>query len=131
MSETRRLILTNSGDNSLFPMHLNLEKISSSEYRLDPTPESIALCDYFITNAAFDGIAAYDLFLKPGSLYIDGIEVQTLSAYGTPNTMILSTNFSWWPYHERYDDFFNMVFEVFLYDDTTFPKGTFRVVNDD
>lgn len=111
-------------------MHLNLQKISNSEYRLDPTPESIALCDFFIANAVFDGNIGYELFLNPGDLYIDGIEVQSLSTNGN-DSGIIATDFYWWPYHERYDDFLTAIFEVFLDDRGIFPKGTFRVYDDD
>jgi hypothetical protein len=96
---------------------------------LDPTPESIALCDYFIANAVFDGTAAYELFLNPGDLYIDGIEVQSISANGTYGK--ITTDSYWFPYHERYDDFLITVFQVFWEDRATFPKGTFRVFDDD
>lgn len=111
-------------------MHLNLQKISNSEYRLDPTPESIALCDYFIANAVFDGTAGYELFLNQGDLYLDGIEVQTLSTYGN-GSGIMTTDSYWWPYHERYDDFSTARFEMFLDDRGGYSKGTFRVFDDD
>ena len=111
-------------------MHLNLQKISNSEYRLDPTSESIALCDYFIANAVFDGTVGYELFLNPGDLYIDGIEVQVLSTNGN-DSGIIATDFYWWPYHERYDDFLTAIFEMFLDDRGIFPKGTLRVYDDD
>lgn len=111
-------------------MHLNLQKISNSEYRLDPTPESISLCDFFIANAVFDGAVGYELFLNSGDLYIDGIEVQSLSTNGN-DSGIIATDFYWWPYHERYDDFLTAIFEMFLDDRGIFPKGTIRVYDDD
>ena len=129
----RRALLaasTASGGGSIFPMHLNLQKISNSEYRLDPTPESIALCDYFVANAVFDGAAAYELFLNPGDLYIDGIEVQVISTNGN-GSGIMTTDSYWFPYHERYDDFLVTVFQMFLEDQGGVPKGTFRVFDDD
>ena len=129
----RRALLAASaegGGGSIFPIHLNLQKISDSEYRLDPTPESIALCDYFIANAAFDGAAGYELFLNPGDLYIDGIEIQGISAIGYAGGVISTASY-WFPYHERYDDFFVTVFEVFWEDRGMVPKGTFRVFDDD
>lgn len=118
-----------SGGGSIFPMHLNLQKISNSEYRLDPTPESIALCDYFVANAIFDGAAGYELFLNPGDLYIDGIEIQGISANASYGE--ITTDSYWFPYHERYDDFLVTVFQVFWEDQDLFPKGTFRVFDDD
>lgn len=118
-----------SGGGNIFPMHLNLQKISNSEYRLDPTPESIALCDYFVANAVYDGTIGYELVLNPGNLYIDGIEVQSLSTDGN-DSGIIATDSYWYPYHERYDDFFLSRFEIY-FEDSGFPKGTFRVFDDD
>lgn len=109
-------------------MYLNLQKISNKEYRLDPTPESIAFCDYFVANAVFDGVSAWELPLNPGELYIDDIEVLSISAYD--NEGVISTHFDWGPYHGRYDNFFYPLFEVFIGDSGTFPKGTFRVYDD-
>ena len=119
-----------AGGGSIFPMHLNLKKISDSEYRLDPTPESIALCDYFVANAVFDGVMGYELFLNPGNLYIDGIEVQIISANGN-GSGIIGTDSQWWPYHERYDDFFMLMFRISFEDEGSFPKGTFIVFDDE
>ena len=111
-------------------MYLNLEKVSSKEYRLDPTPESIALCDYFVANAVFDGVMGYELFLNPGNLYIDGIEVQVISTNGN-GSGIIATDSQWWPYHERYDDFFMLMFRISFEDQGSFPKGTFIVFDDE
>lgn len=111
-------------------MYLNLQKISNSEYRLDPTPESIALCDYFVANAVFNGASHWELELNPGELYIDGIEVQWLDCEGYANGL-RSTFGTWNPYHERYDDFIFLAFEIFYEDDYLYPKGTFRVIDDD
>ena len=96
---------------------------------MDPTPESIALCDYFIANAAFDGGMTWSVDLNPGELYIDGIEVQRLSCEGTADKR-LSRYGEWYPYHERYDDFLYTTFEIY-YEDQYYPKGTFIVYDDD
>lgn len=132
MNRRRALLATSTAsvEENIFPIHLNLKKISNEEYRCDPTPESMAFCDYFIANAVFDGMAAYWLFLNPGDLYIDDIEVQTVSAIGGRNG-IITLDSSWWPYHERYDDFFTGKFEIYWEDSEPFTKGTFRVYDDE
>lgn len=110
-------------------MYLTLKKISSSEYRLDPTPESIALCDYFIANAISDGINA-DLYLNSGEVFIDGVEVEgmTISVVdGKFDPRIAQ----WWPYNAQYDNFFSATFEIYVEDYGGVPKGTFRVWDDD
>ena len=115
---------------NIFPIYINLQKISDEEYRFNPTPESIALCDYFIANAVFDGSSAYELSLNTGDLYIDDIEVKELSTYGDKNG-IIGTYSSWWPYHERYDDFLFPIFEICWDDRGSFPKGTFSAYDDE
>lgn len=121
-------ITLSSGEGSIFPIHLNLQEISNEEYRLDPTPESIALCDYFVANAVFNGASHWELELNPGELYIDGIEVQHLDCEGYADR--LGTPFgTWYPCHERYNNSF-LEFEIYYKDDSLYPKGTFRVYND-
>lgn len=81
-------------------MNLTLNKISNSEYRLDPNPETIALVDYIIENRKFDGMQSYDVPLSKGMLTIDGVEVENISAPGT--STFVSRN-SWWsPYLRRW-----------------------------
>lgn len=119
-----------SGDGNIFPMHLNLQKISNSEYRLDPTPESIALCDYFLENLQFDGYASWEMNIEPGLLFIDGIEVSSISFTGDANGVESSGYAYWYPYHERYDNF---IFKEFSIDTNknSATRGMFRVWNDD
>lgn len=114
----------------IFPIHINLVKISSDEYRADPTPESIALCDYFKKNAVFDGVVGWYLDLNPGELYIDGIEVQTISCNGTAGGAFTPNSAWWYPFHNRYDGFIDLVFFIY-FEDRYYPKGTFRAINDD
>lgn len=120
-----------SGGGDIFPMHLNLEKVSSEEYRLDPTPESIALCDYLNENLEWNGIADWEIQLEQGQLFIDGIEVENIYMSGTEQDKF-SNNAYWYPHHSRYTTsagwFFTM-FEIYL-DDSGYPKGTIRVYND-
>lgn len=116
------------GNNSIFPIYLNLEKVSSSEYRLDPTPESIALCDYLNENLVWNGIADWEINFKPGQLFIDGLEVQSISISG--NAEIKFTNAWWYPYHSRYDEWWYLTFSIFLNDEIK-PKGTMLAYNDD
>lgn len=115
--------------NGIFPLYLNLELESSGSYILNPTPDSIAFCDYFINNATFDGGMNWVLELKPGELYIDGIEVSTVSIAGSSETFIPDA--SWSPYHEIYDDFMYPWFEIYLEDQGSYKKGTFRAFDDD
>lgn len=125
----RRALLAASaaqGDGNIFPMHLNLEKVNDEEYRLDPTPESIALCDYFISNASFDGQTMWSIFLNPGELYIDGIEVMNIYS---PDGLYGNKTY-WEPYSEVYDDFMTPVFEMYK-QNSSHPKGTLRVFDDD
>lgn len=79
-------------------MNLTLNKISNSEYRLDPNPETIALADYIIENRKFDGIASYDVYFQKGMLTIDGVEVVAVAAEGT-STFV--SRDSWWSPHLR------------------------------
>lgn len=73
-----------SGGNSIFPLHLTLEQVDSDDiktlYRLDPTPETIALADYVLQNKQFDnsqcGFDIYYTSIPPSSLYINGVEVK-------------------------------------------------------
>lgn len=131
MSETRRLILTNSGmsGGGIFPMYLNLEKVSSEEYRLDPTPESIALCDWLNENLKWNGQADWEIYLESGQLFIDGLEVQGIMMSGTEQKKFYHTAY-WYPHHSRYDIWWSLVYEIYL-DDELYPKGTIRVYDDD
>lgn len=132
MSRRRMLLaasVASGGTEYIFPIHINLVKISSDEYRADPTPESIALCDYFKKNAVFDGSAGWELNLNPGELYIDGIEVQNLSCMGTAGKDFDPSGAWWYPYHNRYDSFSGLFFSIY-FADNLYPKGTFAVFND-
>ena len=107
-----------------FPVYFNLTKISSEEYKMEPTPESIAFADYFIQNAVFNGIH-YDLVLDKNMVYINGIEQQIISvnAYGVNN-------------YNCYDCMWNGTSSGFWCNqfwiiDGEYPKGTFRSYNDD
>ena len=120
-----------SGENNIFPIHINLEKISNEEYRADPTPGSISFCKYFKNNAVFDGTAAWDLHLKPGELYIDDIEVQSISVMVDSLGDMLSNSAWWHPYHPRYDNFFSLFFHIAFEDGYYGPEGTFVAFNDD
>ena len=107
---SRRNLLSAScdggGGNNIFPMNLTLNKISNSEYRLDPNPETIALVDYIIENRKFDGIATYGVDFQEGMLTIDGVEVRNISANGTSTFVSIR---SWWfPYLQRWgvEDFY-------------------------
>ena len=118
-----------SGENNIFPIHINLEKISNEEYRADPTPESIAFCDYFKKNAVFDGTAACILDLERGQLYIDDIEVVRVSNWGSA-TELLNDGAYWEPYHSRYDNFWSPVFHIQFEERGLYPKGTFVAWDD-
>lgn len=110
-------------------MHLNLQKISNSEYRLDPTPESIALCDYILENIQFDGVGGWDMNIEPGLLFIDGIEVTNISFSGSANGVYSGYGY-WYPYHERYDDIMFKEFNIDI-DKNSATRGMFRVWRDD
>lgn len=127
----RRALLAASGreNTNLFPLYLNLQKISNDEYRLDPTPESIALCDYFLENIKFDGYANWEMDIEPGLLFIDGIEVSHISFPGYANGIDGSYGY-WYPYHERYDDFTWKEFSIDIQKNSA-TRGMFRVWNDD
>ena len=131
----RRALLAASmpsgGAEEIFPIHINLVKISSDEYRADPTPESIAFCKYFKNNAVFDGTAAWDLTLKLGELYIDDIEVQRISNLGDSLGNMFGNSAWWYPYHPRYDNFVVLVFHIAFEDGYNGPEGAFVAFNDD
>ena len=114
-------------------MYLNLQKISNSEYRLDPTPESIALCDWLNENLEWNGIADWEVYLEPGQLFIDGLEVTNIFMSGTEQEKLYNTAY-WYPHHSRYTSsvgWFFTVFEIHLDDKEGYRKGTIRVYNDD
>lgn len=113
----------------IFPIHINLTKISSDEYRSDPTPESIAFCDYFKKNAVFDGFSAWTLDLERGQLYIDGIEVEQVSNLGSA-TELIDNGAYWQPYHPRYDNFWSLYFHIQFEERGLYPKGTFVAWDD-
>jgi hypothetical protein len=119
-----------SGDNSLFPLHLTLEEVSSSsgvyvQYHLEPTTETIALADYVLQNKqldpdAFWGIEVYYSFIPPSSLYINGEEIDFfyLEYDG------ITYNCTW---HNKSD---NIYFREthFCLDDTHLKKGTMEAL---
>lgn len=127
----RRALLAASGrgNTNLFPLHLNLQKISNDEYRLDPTPESIALCDYFLENIKFDGAGGWDVNIEPGLLFIDGVEVSIVSFPGNANGIYADYAY-WYPYHERYNDILFLEFSIDTRKNSD-TRGMFRVWNDD
>lgn len=128
MDRRRNLIssTTSFGSNEIFPMHLYLTKVNSWLYKLDPTPESIALVDYFLENAIYDGIASYELYLEPNLLYIDDINVTTIIASsfdGTPNNYDV-----YWDDSKSY--FMIEIKTICWRDDYIYPKGTILVEDD-
>ena len=113
-------------------MYLNLEKVSSKEYRLDPTPESIALCDYLNENLEWNGQADWEIYLEQGQLFIDGLEVEGIMMGGNEQLKFYHSAY-WYPHHSRYDEssgWWYTMYEIYL-DDELYPKGTIRVYNDD
>lgn len=126
---SRRSLLAQSATQntggSIFPMHLTLNKINNSYYKLDPTPETIALADYILQNEVFDGMSSFDCAIPPGMLTIDGVEVARF------NTAFLSGNqrsdsSSWYPFLDR--DFFTNVNILWT---TGSVKGTIEHYDDD
>lgn len=129
---SRRKLLSSSlpasSGGNLFPLHFNLTKISDEEYRMDPTPESIAFADYFMENAVWDGASTWSLILKPGMVYIDGVEIEWIDKVGGANGV--GTYASWAPSYD-YDVGRFEAKEFITYDGQYLPKGTFNVCNDD
>lgn len=111
-------------------MYLYLTKIDSNTYRLDPTPESIALCDYFLQNGVFDGNMYVELNLQEGMLYIDDVNVTNISICYRSDDGVFYTPDSYW---EPSKDYFGLsaVKEIVLEDNDSGKKGTIIVWNDD
>lgn len=61
---------------SLFPLYINLSKVSNTEYKCNPTPETIALADYINENKIADFLGYYTVEFPKNSLIIDGIVVE-------------------------------------------------------
>ena len=127
----RRMMMAKkpSGGGGIFPMHLNLEKVASYEYRLDPTPESIALCDYLNEHLEWNGMADWECYFEPGQLFIDGIGVEVIMMSGTEQQKFYRSAY-WYSHHSRYDEWWCTTYEIYL-DDELYPKGTIRVYDDD
>ena len=117
-----------SEDNSLFPLHLTLQKVSNDEYRLNPTPETIALADYFNNNAVFDNIIYWAVYFNPGELYIDGKEIDCLLSY-TNMTNTQHADIAEWSFYPGHFGGFDVT--EFYVRDGMYPKGTLRIWNDD
>lgn len=61
----------------LFPMRLYTTKVDDRNYTIY-NEDTIRLLDYFEQNAVFDGYN-HDLYLEPGQLYINDIEILEIS----------------------------------------------------
>lgn len=121
---------TPNGGDSIFPMYLNLEKVARDEYKLDPTPESIALCDYLNKHLEWNGLADWECYFKPGELFIDGVEVEYIYFSGSATEKEYRYAF-WYPYYSKYDQWGTVGFEIYLDDYAGIPKGTMRAYQDD
>ena len=116
------------GSDSLFPLDLTLEKVSNDEYRLNPTPKTIALADYFNNNAVFNNIMHWEVYFRPGELYIDGKEIDALfSPDNGTNTQ--HTAIAEWEFYPGHFGGFDVT--EFYVRDGMYPKGTLRIWNDD
>ena len=119
----------NDNNTLQFPLYFNLTKINNDEYKMEPTPESIAFADYFNENAVWDGAYGWSLEFEPGTLYIDGVEIQCISKPGGANG-IKEDYVDWFPSYDYDVGRFEMrVFNTNL--EGYYPKGTFVVYNDD
>lgn len=58
--DRRRALVASSGskgEGSLFPMYIQLIEVGYYDYMHEPSPASIALADFFVANAQFDGVS--------------------------------------------------------------------------
>lgn len=115
---------TQSTGGSIFPMHLTLNKINNSYYKLDPTPETIALADYILQNEVFDGIFSFDCAIPPGMLTIDGVEVARFNTESSGSQR--GDRSFWYPFLDR--DFLTNVNILWT---TGSVKGTIEHYDDD
>lgn len=114
-----------------FPIYINLTEVGNRDYRCEPTPDSIAICDYFLQNAVFDGATSWDLHFATNELYIDGMEIRSIVGYGNSNGVDTSENIWWYPHDTKYDKFMVQTSCIYLKEGERCPKGTFRVYDDD
>ena len=121
---------SNNSNNNLFPCYLELKKVNDSEYILEPTPESIALCDYIIQNAVYNGIQNYDVSFNPGELYINNCEIEYINFIGN--------DFNMNEYDGYISPYINKILGVkwpvpilIIGLGRNYPKGYFSMYNDD
>ena len=119
--ESSQSIAFNPYVKNIFPMYLYLTKVNNKTYRLEPTQETIDLCDYILENAVFDGIISWDVQLPEGKLYIDDVNVTWLTA----NKGL--TYIHQWNPTKKYFDNFNT---HYIYLDGI-NKGLIEVIYDD
>ena len=113
-------------------MYLTLTKVGDEEYRLDPTPESIALCDFLLNNMTKpENGVDYVYDFSPGQLYINNKEIQSIDSgeddfnsihdplYGNANT------------NPRIFGFMIEAMSIYWKDGWSYPKGTIRIFDDD
>ena len=131
-NSSKPIVILNKKEKSLFPMYLTLTKVGNEEYRLDPTPESIALCDFLLNNMTKpENGYAYEYHFSPGQLYINNKEIQGIwSDEGYFNSIHdpLYGNAITDPF------IFGFVAEtmvIYWKDGWSYPKGTIRIINDD
>jgi hypothetical protein len=115
------------GEN-IFPIYIETQKYGDKEYRLSATTQTIALADYFLKNAVYDGLASYDLSIPSGCIFIDGAEVTRMSAPGDAN--VTPEFVSYW--HSRSDKYPSGWWETFIYLSETpeHQKGDILIYND-
>lgn len=114
---------------SLFPLSFNLSKFATYKYKCDATTESIWLADYILENAVYDNLASFDVQFEPGQLYIDGIEITSMS-FPASNSKIRS-EYCWWTGCDSTYRGASVCIAFYLYDNEEYPKGTFYVDTDD
>jgi hypothetical protein len=127
----RRALLAASeskGEGSLFPMYIQLIEVGYDDYMHEPSPASIALADFFVANAQFDGAMGWNLDLGEDQLlYIDGVQVTNLSVTGTSNSFFDNDQFYWYP-SKNYGGMMAEARSLILSGN---DKGTIRVWDDD
>lgn len=121
-----------SGEDSIFPMHLTLTQVGREEYRIDPTPESIALCNFLLGNMYIhEGGYEYIYIFQPNQLFINDVEIEWVSSdpanfNGSDPTLYGNAMSS--------GNIFNFIAEVIAFywkDGWSYPKGTIRIFSDD
>lgn len=129
--EGKKDVIYKKKEKKLFPLTLVIPKINDEEYRLDPTPESIALCDYILNNGVFDKQTSYDVRFNSGDLYIqlegkDIEEVTSMAFYCTDGQNISSSYVSLGVYDAGFWEW-----DIYLNTDSRYSKGTFIRYYDD